>query len=236
MKKTISLMSLAGVAAAQAAVFTSGELDFGVIVEGGELHLEGHVVSGVVDGNPTFDVEFEAGDLDVIAGADREFIASTASTAAGVGIGDSIWILPQSQVVGVPYVALASEELTPGDWNTPITFSLGTVTSPSGSGTFSMWATTGGLPSVDTYYFSSTDPGATDNNNQFVSNFSHDHVNWGFTEPGVWSVEVSAAGTHGTLGELRATETLTFTVIPEPSTSLLVGFSTLGLLIRRKRK
>jgi len=234
MKKLIPLISLAGVAVSQAAVFSSGELDFGVIIEGGELELEGHVVSGVVDGVQTDDVEFEVGDLEVLAGADRMITVQSGLPAAGVNTGDSLWILPQSQIVGVPYVALASEELTASDWSTFITFTLGSVTSPSGSGTFSMWSNDGlGNP---TFYFSSTNAGATDDNNQFESAFSHDHVNWGFTEEGDWSVEITASGTHNTLGDLSATETISFTVVPEPSTALLAGISALGLIARRKRK
>ena len=233
MKKTISLITLAGLTATHAAVFSSGELDFGVIIEDGELELEAHVVSGVVDGIQTDDVEFEASSLQVLAAADRQFSSLSDLPAAGVTTGDPLWILPQSQVAGVPYVALASEELTAGDWSTAITFTLGTVTSPSGAGTFSMWTTDGlGDP---TFYFSSTNAGATSANNQFVSNFSHDHVNWGFTQPGEWLVELSASGTHNTLGEISATETLSFTVIPEPSSSLLIALSILGFVTRRKR-
>ena len=234
MKKTIPLISLAGMAVSHAAVFSAGELDFGVHFEGGELELEAHVVSGVVDGAQTDDVEFEASELQVLVGADREFAANANLTAAGVAAGESLWILPQSQVVGVPYVALASEELTAGDWDTAITFTLGNVTSPSGNGTFLMWANDGlGTP---TFHFSSSDPGATNDNNNFLSNFSHDHVNWGFTEPGEWLVELTASGTPAGAGApVSATETLSFSVIPEPSTSLLAGLSLLGLVARRKR-
>lgn len=233
MKKTVSILTFAGITATQAALFSSGELDFGVILEGGELELEAHVVSGVVDGVQTDDVEFAVSSITVLAGANREFSSAVNRPAAGIMAGDSLWILPQSQVAGVPYVALASEELTASDWSTPITFTLGSVTSPTGSGTFSMWTNDGlGEP---TFYFSSTNAAATNNNNQFFSSFTHDHVNWGFTEPGDWLVELTATGTHNTLGALSATETLSFSVIPEPSTSLLAGLSVLGLIARRKR-
>ncbi len=234
MKLTIPLVSLAGIAVSQAAVFSSGELDFGVILEGGELELEAHVVSGVVNGAQTDDVEFEASELQVLAGANLKVLAATNLPAAGVNTGDDLWILPQSQAAGVPYVALASEELTAGDWSSAITFTLGSVTSPSGNGTFSMWTNDGlGNP---TFFFSSTNPGGTDDNNQFVSNFSHDHVNWGFNEPGEWFVDLTATGMHNTLGALSATETLSFTVIPEPSSTLLAGLSLIGLVARRRSK
>lgn len=235
MKKKILLMSLAGVAAGQAALFSSGELDFGVHFEGGELEIEAHVVSGVLDGVQTDDEEFEASEIQVLVRADRQFVATPALAVSGAAAGDPLWILPQSQVAGVPYVALASEELTAGDWATAITFSLGSVTSPSGSGTFSMWNSDPvGNP---LFHFSSSDPGATNDQNKFLSNFSHDHVNWGFTEPGEWLIELTASGTPaGAQSPVSATATLSFSVIPEPSTSLLAGLSILCLAGRRSRK
>ncbi|MGD1979630.1 MAG: choice-of-anchor M domain-containing protein [Akkermansiaceae bacterium] len=231
MKKIVPLLALAGVGSSQAVLFTAGELDFGVILEGSDFELEAHDVDN--------DIEYEVADITVLTGADREFTATTDLPGAGVTTGDSLWILPQENVVGVPYVALASEELLDIgngalDWSTNITFTLGTVTSPSGSGTFSVWSTDG--LGINTFIFSSTNPGATANNNNFESSFGHDHVNWGFTEPGVWSVDLTASGTHVTLGELTTTETLTFNVIPEPSTGLMALLSVVGLSMVRRRK
>lgn len=228
------LLALAGIGTAPAALFTAGELDFGVKLHDGEFEFEAHVHDGVVGGVSVPEAEYELADLTVLAGADREMTVSTDLPAAGVLTGDPLWILPQSQVAGVPYVALASEELTAGDWTTAITFTLGTVTSPSGSGTFSMW-TTDGLGAA-TFYFSSSDPGATNNANQFVSDFGHSHVNWSFTEPGDWQVELTAAGTHVTLGDQTTTDTLNFSVIPEPSSSLLISLAALGAAVRRRSK
>lgn len=235
MNKKIPIISLAGVAVAQAAVFSSGELDFGVHFEDGEIEVEAHVVSGVVDGVQTDDVEFEASDIKVLVSADRQFTATPALSVSGAAAGEPLWILPQSQITGVPYVALASEELTPGDWDTAITFSLGSVTSPSGNGTFSMWANDAlGSP---VFHFSSSNSGGTNDDNNFLSSFSHDHVNWGFTEPGEWLVELSVSGTPaGAPSPVSTSEMLSFNVIPEPATSLLAGLSALCVVVRRSRK
>lgn len=241
MKKIVPLLTLAGLHSARAALFSSGELDFGVILdeETGDFELEAHVVNGVVDGVSTVDVEFEVSNLTVLAGPGLEISAPTNLPAAGVAAGESLWILPQSNVPGVPYVALASEELLDvgngaTDWTTNITFTLGSVTSPSGTGIFSLW-TTDGLGG-NTFFFSSTEPSLTEKSNQLESLFGHDHFSWGFNEPGMWSVELTAAGNHVTFGDLRATETLTFNVIPEPSTSLMTHLSVLGISVVRRRK
>ena len=233
MKTTVTLLSACALSSASAAVFSSGELDFGVILENNALEIEAHVVSGIVDGNQTTDVEMETEDLQVLAGMDRRFAAPAGFAAAGVSQGESLWILPQSEVAGVPYVALASEELTAADWSSSITFTLGSVTSPSGNGTFSMWES--GSVGGQTFHFSSTNAGATANNNSYVSNFSHNHVNWGFSEPGEWTVELQAAGTHSTLGMLQTSSNLRFSVVPEPSSALLFGISILGVFGRRRK-
>jgi surface-anchored protein len=227
------LLALAGIGSAPAALFTAGELDFGVKLHDGEFEFEAHVHDGIIDGVEVEEGEFEVAGLTILAGADRRFSAPADLPAAGVLSGDPLWILPQANVPGVPFVALASEELASGDWITPITFTLGTVTSPSGAGTFSMWETDGlGNP---TFFFSSTNPGDTDANNQFVSNFGHDHFNWGFSEQGDWQVELTATGTHGTLGELSATDAVSFSVVPEPSSSLLLSLAALAAATRRRR-
>ena len=231
MKKIVPLLAIAGVGSSPAVLFTAGELDFGVILEGSDFELEAHDVDN--------DIEYEAAEITVLAGADRAFTATSDVPAAGVTTGDSIWILPQNNVPGVPYVALASEELAEigggaADWSTNITFTLGTVVSPSGSGTFSVWSSDG--LGTDTYIFSSTNPGATAAGNTFESVFGHDHVNWGFTEPGEWSVELTASGTHNSFGPLTVTETLNFSVIPEPSTGMMALLSVVGLSLVRRRK
>ncbi len=67
-----------------------------------------------------------------------------------------------------------------------------------------------------------------------MSSGGHDHFNYGFSEQGLWSVELTVSATHTTEGLLTDTETFTFQVIPEPSTALLGLFGALGLLRRRR--
>lgn len=242
MKKTVTLIAMAGIGGAHGFVFTAGELDFGVILEGSDFEMEAHVVDGVVDNAPTLDVEYGVSELTVVVGADREEAAPGNLPAVGVLAGDPVWRLPNTNIPGVPYVALASEELLDigngaADWDTFITFTLGSVTSPSGAGTFSAWSVEGSDPAV--FHFSSTNSGATANNNEFVSEFGHDHFNWAFTEPGLWLVEMTASGTRidgPDLIPVSTTETLRFNVIPEPSTGLFSLISMAGLAMVRRRK
>ena len=64
----------------------------------------------------------------------------------------------------------------------------------------------------------------------------HIHYNWGFSAPGTYTFDLKASYTDANFGVLEsATETYTFNVIPEPSSStlLLIGF--VGWVATRKR-
>ena len=65
---------------------------------------------------------------------------------------------------------------------------------------------------------------------------SHVHYNWGFSAPGIYTFDMKASYTDSSFVALEsATETYTFNVIPEPSSStlLLIGF--VGWVATRKR-
>ena len=64
----------------------------------------------------------------------------------------------------------------------------------------------------------------------------HIHYNWGFSAPGIYTFDMKASYTDSSFVALEsATETYTFNVIPEPSSStlLLIGF--VGWVATRKR-
>jgi len=150
--------------------------------------------------------------------------------ALGAGSGQSVWVLPQSQNVMLPFLGLATEELAAGQWST-LSFTLGTVTSPSGTGHFALWQNdVFGTPIIR---MSTADPGA---DVVTMNAGSHAHYNWGFTEAGTWTIELTASGTHATDGFKQTTETITFQVVPEPSTVLISCASVAMLAIRRKRR
>ena len=64
----------------------------------------------------------------------------------------------------------------------------------------------------------------------------HIHYNWGFSAPGTYTFDLKASYTDANFGVLEsATETYTFNVIPEPSSSTLLLIGLVGWVAVRKR-
>ena len=64
----------------------------------------------------------------------------------------------------------------------------------------------------------------------------HIHYNWGFSAPGTYTFDLKASYTDANFGVLEsATETYTFNVIPEPSSSTLLLIGLVGWVAARKR-
>ncbi|MGB0343993.1 MAG: choice-of-anchor M domain-containing protein [Coraliomargarita sp.] len=225
-------------------IYSSGHADIGVALEDGtdfHLHLHAHDEgpAAVVNGSPlTAEEEYDAGDVTIVVPLATQASApnnSAFNNATGVASGNSIWVLPQSSQSGVPFLGIGTEELTASEWG-DITFALGTVTSPTGNGEFSLYQGDG-LGGFD-FYFSTADASLTENgdNTLVAAAGGHDHFSYGFSESGTWSIELTASGTHSTLGALSDTQTFTFNVVPEPSTyALLLGLGALGLSVVRRR-
>jgi hypothetical protein len=227
--------------------YSGGHADVGIALEDGtDFHLHLHTHTGaVIDGVPQpADDEFDAGDVTIVVPASTAGTAGSSIPAAGVVAGQTLWTLPQGNpgTDTIPFLGVGTEELTPGNWTGDIVFTLGAVTSPSGSGTFSLaqGATLGGLD----FYFSSADASLTVNgdNTLALAPGVHDHYNWYFNETGIWSVDLTVSGTNvdtglGVNGFLETTETFTFSVVPEPSTvGLLIGGSILAFVLARRRR
>ncbi|HWL94958.1 MAG TPA: choice-of-anchor M domain-containing protein [Phycisphaerae bacterium] len=122
----------------------------------------------------------------------------------GAAPGETFWILPQNQMAGVIFLGVSSESMTIADrgrlceWNPGdprggadvpakwIRIELAEVRGPEG-GYFSVWQTTG--PGQVVQYMSTFEEGITDVDSYHVLAGSHSHVNWGFTEPGVYEVD-----------------------------------------------
>lgn len=219
--------------------WTSGHGDIGVGYEdegsGFELHPHWHLEGGIVDGTPRTDEEFDAADLTLIvpnnANATATRNASSSWDPIGVGAGETYWRLTSNSQIDVPYLGWATEELAVADWSGDISFTLSGLTGPGdvslyyfpdGNLTF-LWASSDGLSGADSF---GLEPGV------------HAHFNLAFSAPGTYSADITVSGTHVTDEFQTATETFTFTVVPEPSVvgllAVAVGTS-LFLAYRRRR-
>ncbi len=245
MKLSLIMTLLVGAVAspASAVLYTAGHGDIGIAYEEEpgeppEFFFHNHVSpNAVVDGVSGNDEEFEAGVLTIVVPASTMLSQTDSDLDTGTGVsgGAPIWVLPQSQSVaqtqGAPYLGFATEELVSTEWGM-ITFELISVTSPSGSGTFSAWDFDGfGNPS---FHLSSNSVG--DNSGITVPAGGEAHFNLGFSELGDWGIElrVSGTSTDPSIGFQESTETFNFSVVPEPSSALLALLGSLALIRRRR--
>ena len=221
-----------------ALAWTSGHGDIGVGYEGaGEFHLHLHLGEddpAIVGGVPYTDEEFDADAVDITVPAAAEIVLGSNVPFLGALTGQSIWLLPgdgdDAAAIGAPFLGWGTEELNPADWVGNIKFKLVSVNSPSGTGNFAVWQVDE-FGALSTLAMSTADPGADE-----VSQAAnvHDHYNIGFTEAGVWTIELEVEGMHAVDGLSTGTATYTFNVVPEPSTALLGGLGLLAMFRRRR--
>ena len=230
-----------------AALYSADHGDIGIAYEdegdGPEFFLHYHLGgNAILDGSPVGGgeegEEFEPGDITTLVPASTQATMGNVAilnTGTGVSNGSPIWILPQGEDAGVPFLGIAAEELDGELFPGGATFKLIGVTSPSGNGDFSVWQQSG--IRQPEFFFSTNSPGDTADNNQLsMSSGGHDHFNYGFSEPGMWEVELSVSGMLNGTDLLTDTETFSFQVgsVPEPSTALLSFLGALSLFRRRR--
>jgi surface-anchored protein len=158
----------------------------------------------------------------------------------GLEAGDPLWYLDgNSGAPGLPFIGFAAEldstEFSAAD------LMMTDFSGPEG-GEFALW--TSGLG--DTVYFQTSDGIGTNpgDDNLPLTVGGHSHYNMGFTEAGVYSVELTAtAKMTAAAGGAVLTDTGTFrfavgnsTAIPEPGSFAALGLGAVGLLVRRRRK
>jgi surface-anchored protein len=132
----------------------------------------------------------------------------------GANADEPIWYNPQTNEPSKPFFGFATEHLSPPKWSGPIRWSLTGLLEGPADGEFSLWQTDiFGSPLA---LFATSD--GIDEEDEFVQGVGgHDHFNWGFTQPGVYRVELSAEGTHVTDGLVTGAGIFTFLVGNETS-------------------
>ncbi len=159
------------------------------------------VGGGTVDGVPGVEDEFESTDIRIVVPLrTREKRLENVQDLLnfdpiGVAAGADIWKLPQTEseasAEGAVFLGIAPEGVPNGVFqNENVTWTLLSVQSPSGEGHFSLYQDAAPGPN---FFMSSADPTANPGLTQPVG--GHDHFNYVFTEPGLWTVEVMIAAT-----------------------------------------
>ena len=246
MKNTSLLLTVAvGVAAVLAftsplgaqAIYSSGHGDIGVGYDAGEFEPHWHLHAGaIVDGSPlAADGEYAPIDLNAHGQATRTSPNGLSSTI-GVADGTTIYALGSSAYQ--PNLGFGVEELVDTDWSGSITLTLSGWTLPSGSAEFALYTTNLAGTTVVDKVFSTFAPGATDFSNSFtMTPGDHVHFQWGFTELGTYTFDLTWSGTHVGDGAISTTESFTVQVVPEPSTFALLGLGgAIGAWALRRRR
>ncbi len=132
----------------------------------------------------------------------RRSIPNDARFAFTGAQGGELYVLQQTQVTGELFLGFASEETPPQTFQSyletdprvaPIPFPWITVqiVDARGPGEFSMWQTSGGGSITP---FTSTFEGGLDASDKYFSApGTHTHLNWGFSEPGFYEIDIQAS-------------------------------------------
>ncbi|HCN29245.1 MAG TPA: hypothetical protein DIT64_10955 [Verrucomicrobiales bacterium] len=187
--------------------WTAGHGDIGLAYEGGELELHLHLHEDAVVNDAAQEADSEPpADQTVIVVSEAAQQVATAAIASGAGVseGGTVWILPTAPNAELPFLGFGTEELEPAEWESNLTFSLVSVSSPSGTGHFSVYQSDG-LGGFD-FVMSTALGGITEDDHFEMPAGTHDHSFVAFSEPGLWAVTLKASGEHHDDGEVESDE------------------------------
>ncbi|MBS1706120.1 MAG: choice-of-anchor M domain-containing protein [Armatimonadetes bacterium] len=246
----LALLLSLGKAQAFSTVLTEGHTDVGVGYGSGALGMEVHYEET--------DTEYEPDDVLLYAGSNvRMSMPSDPDYGfIGAALGTDIWVLPEVQQPDALFLGFGAEEIDPNDptilaysssdsrvTSGPVKWIQISLLAVNGPGKFSVFdsgifggprnwmATSDGIGSQDLF---------------LIPVGSHGHVNWAFTEKGIYDVELQASllfdsNNNGMVDQndsriYSSATTYHFGVetVPEPASFLaLLGLSTLA--VRRRR-
>jgi surface-anchored protein len=218
---------------------TDEHVDIGVAYEGGLWDLHVH--------DETNDIEYEPDEALLFAGMNSRTPRPGGSQwdFFGVPSGQTIWILPQTQVVGRLFLGVGAEEIAGGTFDSYVNNDprIGgfsgewitlTVMDVRGPGHFSVYQTDSfGTPTV----WAATSDGLDSTDLVYALAGGHAHYNWGFTSAGMYEVDIVASAFQN--GNLLQSDVATYhfgvEAVPEPATLLALATGALVLLRRRRR-
>ena len=143
-------------------------------------------------------------------------------------LGANAWILPadleQADILGLIEAGVAKAGFPDAG---PVTFTM-VAAGASNPGNFALFNSSSAIRLSAT--------GSEVGTSGFSITTGHIHYNWGFSAPGTYTFDLKASYTDANFGVLEsATETYTFNVIPEPSSSTLLLIGLVGWVAVRKR-
>lgn len=240
--KSIPLLALGlaafGASSSEAqSIYTSGHGDVGAGYDAVSKEFEPHWHMGsgaVIHGSPLIDdEEYEPANLVAQTTSTRNS-PNGLSSLIGVADGTSIYVMGSSAYQ--PNLGFGVEELDPADWDGPITLTLTGWDVPSGA-EFALYTTNIAGTTVADGVFSTFSPSSTFSLNSFTMiPGDHVHFQWGFTQLGTYTFDLTWSGTHVSDGAISTTESFTVQVVPEPSSAMLLGLSLAGAAVLRRRR
>lgn len=203
--------------AAAASLYSAGHGDIGLAYDGSDLHLEFHGHAGAIVGGQALasDAEFEPGDIDILVNL-TGIVTETEFADFGLPNGSRVGFLPPFEIVGSPFLGIASEELDSNDWSA-VVWAITSVTGP-GDFLLASYDPFGALQG--SYGVGAVLP---------LTVGGHNHFLYLFTAPGRYEVTFVVQGILVDVGSggsnLRtASGTFNFLVpVPEPSIPALLG-------------
>ena len=159
------------------------------------------------------------------------FLGEKTSVTVGTTNLGSVWVTPETEVeadsANMPFIGFSAEELA-APFTGPVTFTL-TSFSYTGSGTGNFYLFEG----ADLFWNSTAGEG---NYGSFsVDVGQHGHGEFAFSDPGTYSVTLTATANNGSL-ITSAPASFTFEVVPEPSTYALLALGALAAAAWRFRR